>query len=257
MSVALNFSDSGGEGIPLVIIHGLLGSADNWRSHIKYFSARYRVIAMDLRNHGASPHAQGMSYDEMAADVLTVLDRCGIEQAHLLGHSMGGKVVMTFARRNPGRVASLLVADIAPVAYEHLHDTVFAAMRAVEQGAPSDRRDADALMAKFVSDKPTRMFLATNLKRDDGGVLRLRVNMDAIEQGYPDIMAAPTGEGAIDAPSLIVRGLRSDYVSDERLVAVREVLPRAKLVTLDAGHWLHTEKAEEFREAIEHFLDTL
>ncbi|WP_417329678.1 alpha/beta fold hydrolase [Halomonas cupida] len=255
MSVALNFSDSGGEGTPLVIVHGLLGSADNWRSHIKHFASHWRVIAVDLRNHGGSPHVSGMSYDEMAEDVVAVLDSCGVDRAHLLGHSMGGKVVMTLARQYPDRVASLMVADIAPVTYEHHHDTVVSARRAVEQGQPGDRRDADALMAEFVADKPTRMFLATNLKRDEGGVLRLRVNMDAIEQGYPDIMAAPTGQGAIDVPCLVVRGSRSDYVSDERLEAVHDVLPHAELVTLDAGHWLHTEKAEEFRGAIEAFLE--
>lgn len=254
MSVALNFSDSGGEGIPLVIVHGLLGSADNWRSHIKHFASHWRVIAVDLRNHGGSPHASGMSYDEMAEDVVAVLDSCEVDQAHLLGHSMGGKVVMTLARHYPGRVASLMIADIAPVTYEHRHDTVFSAMRAVERGQPGDRRDADALMAEFVADKPTRMFLATNLKRDESGVLRLRVNMDAIEQGYPDIMAAPTGRGAIEVPSLVVRGSRSDYVSDERLGAIHDTLPNAELVTLDAGHWLHTEKAEEFRDAVEVFL---
>lgn len=255
MSVALNFSDSGGEGAPLVIVHGLLGSADNWRSHIKHFASRWRVIAVDLRNHGASPHTRGMSYAEMTEDIVAVLDRCEVDQAHLLGHSMGGKVVMTLARQYPERVASLMVADIAPVTYQHQHQSVFAAMRAVERGQPADRRDADALMAEFVTDKPTRMFLATNLKRDEGGVLRLRVNMDAIEQGYPEIMAAPAGQGAIEARCLVVRGSGSDYVSDARLEAVYAVLPNTELVTLEAGHWLHTEKAEEFRDTIEAFLD--
>lgn len=255
MSVALYYTDTGGEGIPLVIVHGLLGSADNWRSHIKYFSQRHRVIALDLRNHGRSPHVEGMSYDDMAADVEAVLDACQVEQAHLLGHSMGGKVVMSVARRRPERVASLMVADIAPVAYGHHHDSVFAALRRVEAGQPDDRRVADELMAEYVHDKPTRMFLATNLKRDEGGVLRLRVGMDEIERGYPDIMQVPAGEGAVHLPTVVIRGSRSDYVSEAHMPAVREVLPEARIVTLEAGHWLHTERAEEFQGVVEEFLN--
>jgi len=257
MTVSLEYTDSGGQGEPLVIVHGLLGSADNWRSHVKQWSGERRVIALDLRNHGRSPHAEGMDYDQMAEDVAAVMDRCGVTRGHLLGHSMGGKVVMTLARLHPELVASLIVADIAPVAYEHRHDSVFSALRRVEQGEPTDRREADALMAEVIDDKPTRMFLATNLVRDDDRVLRLRVNLDAIEAGYGQIMAPPGGEGSIDVPTLVLRGSRSDYVADDLLESLRAVLPRAEVKTLDAGHWLHTERAQEFQEQVAEFLASL
>ncbi|MBY6207144.1 MULTISPECIES: alpha/beta fold hydrolase [Halomonas] len=257
MAVALELADSGGPGVPLVIVHGLLGSADNWRSHVKHWSQQRRVIAVDLRNHGRSPHADGMSYEDMAEDLADVITGSGADKVHLLGHSMGGKVVMSLARLYPDLVASLMVADIAPVAYEHRHDSVFAALRAVEASAPKDRREADELMAAHVEDKPTRMFLATNLVRGEGNVLCLRVNLDAIEGSYEDIMAEPAGRGPIRVPSIVIRGSRSDYVADARLAAVREVLPEASLETLDAGHWLHTEKAKEFQQCIDRFLEPL
>lgn len=114
MTVSLKYTDTGGQGEPLIIVHGLLGSADNWRSHVKQWSSERRVIALDLRNHGRSPHAEGMEYSQMAEDVAAVMEQCGVVRGHLLGHSMGGKVVMTLARLRPDLVASLIVADIAP-----------------------------------------------------------------------------------------------------------------------------------------------
>src|SRR5690554_7771767 len=136
MPVTLNYLDTGGEGVPLVVVHGLFGSADNWRSHVKAWQQTRRVIAVDLRNHGRSPHAEGMGYDAMAEDVIALLDRLEVPRAHLLGHSMGGKVVISLARLAPERVASLIVADIAPRAYGHDHDTVFAGLRHLEAGEP-------------------------------------------------------------------------------------------------------------------------
>lgn len=255
MPIELNFLDSGGEGVPLVVIHGLFGSADNWRSHLKAWETRRRVIALDLRNHGRSPHAEGMGYDAMAADVLAVLDRLDVPQAHLLGHSMGGKVAISLARLVPQRVASLIVADIAPVAYGHDHDSVFAALRRVEAGQPANRREADALLAEHVAERPVRLFLATNLVRGEAGGLVLRLGLDEIQGDYQSIMGAPAGQGAYPGPALVVRGARSPYVADEYLPALRDVLPEAELVTLEAGHWLHAERPEAFRAEVDAFLD--
>ncbi|MDR5865841.1 alpha/beta fold hydrolase [Halomonas koreensis] len=254
MPLALNHLDTGGDGVPLVVIHGLLGSADNWRSHLKQWQAERRVIAVDLRNHGRSPHAPGMAYADQAADVLALLDRLEIPRAHLLGHSMGGKVAISLARLAPDRVASLIVADIAPQAYGHGHDSVFAALRRVREGRPASRGEADALMAEHVDERATRLFLATNLVRGEDGALALRIGLDEIEADYPAIMAPPAGEGAYQGPTLVVRGARSAYVTDAMLPALREVLPRAELETLDAGHWLHAERPEAFQAAVNGFL---
>ncbi|WP_043526129.1 alpha/beta fold hydrolase [Litchfieldella xinjiangensis] len=254
MALELHATDSEGEGTPLVVIHGLLGSADNWRSHIKQWQKERRVIAVDLRNHGRSPHAEGMRYAQMAEDVLSVLDRLGIQRCHLLGHSMGGKVAITLARDNPDRVVSLTVADIAPVRYGHGHDTIFAALRHVEASAPSNRREVDGLLAEYIDERPIRLFLATNLQRDANDVMRWRVGLDEIEQAYEDIRAEPDGEQPYEGPSLVIRGARSDYVTDEALEATQKILPHVDVVTLEAGHWLHAEQPEAFQDAVADFL---
>lgn len=257
MSTVLHHTDSGGEGEPLLVIHGLLGSADNWRSQVRQWEKRYRIIALDLRNHGHSFHAPDMSYDAMAADVLRLMDSLDITRAHLLGHSMGGKVALSVARLATERTSSLIVADIAPVTYGHGHDNVFAALRSVEDGRPADRREADALMAEYVSERAVRLFLATNLMRSDQGGLCLRIGLDEIEAGYEDIIGLPAGEGAFDGPVLVIRGSRSAYVSDEWLPAIYAVLPRAEVVTLDAGHWLHAEQPDAFQRSVNEFLAAL
>lgn len=258
MTVELNYLDTGGEGTPLFVVHGLLGSADNWRSHVKQWQERHRVVAVDLRNHGRSPHVEGMSYSEMAQDLLALMERLGIQRAHLLGHSMGGKVVVSLARLAPERVASLIVADIAPQAYGHGHDDVFAGLRRLEEGRPANRREADALLAEHVEERGTRLFLATNLQRGEAGELELRIGLDEIEAGYQEIMQAPAGQGAFDGPTLVLRGGNSHYVTDEMIPTLREVLPRAEIKTLEgAGHWLHAEDPDAFQAAVNDFLDSL
>ncbi|MYL24086.1 alpha/beta fold hydrolase [Vreelandella massiliensis] len=265
--VELHYLDAGpaerdsaaSDALPLVVIHGLLGSADNWRSHLKVWQSQRRVIAVDLRNHGRSPHAKGMAYVTLSDDVLALLDRLGVERAHILGHSMGGKVAISLARLAPERVASLLVADIAPVAYRHGHDDVFAALREVERGHPQNRREADELLAKHVDHRPTRLFLATNLERresEKGSVLALRIGLDAIMAGYDDVIGEPAaGENPYEGPTLVLRGEDSHYVSDDMLPTLRAVLPQARVVTLkNAGHWLHADQPAAFQKAVEAFL---
>lgn len=255
MALELHYVDSQGQGTPLVVIHGLLGSADNWRSHIKKWQEARRVVALDLRNHGRSPHASGMRYAEMADDVLSLLDRLDISRCHLLGHSMGGKVAMTLAREHPQRVSSLIVADIAPIRYGHGHDAIFAAMRHVEAEAPSDRRAVDALLAEYIDERAVRLFLATNLARGDDGVMHWRVGLAEIQEAYEEIRAEPDGSQPYEGPALVLRGANSSYVDDTVLPRTREVMPRAEIATLEAGHWLHAEQPEAFQEAVTAFIE--
>jgi len=241
--------------LPLVVLHGLFGSADNWRSHIKQWQGDRRVIAVDLRNHGRSPHVDGMQYAAMASDVIALLDDLEIERFDLLGHSMGGKVAMTLARLHPARVAHLIVADVAPVAYDHGHDDIFAAMRRVEANEPTSRRDANTLMQKDIDDAATRQFLATNLVRGDDDIMRWRVGLDEISAGYEDIIAPPGGDRPFDGPTLLIRGSASHYVQDRYRDAIDAVMPNVEWQTLEgAGHWLHAEQPQAFRKAVNHFL---
>ncbi len=261
MSIELHFADSGmpeqADAPPLIVLHGLFGSADNWRSHTKYWRQKRRVVSVDLRNHGRSNHVAGMGYEDMAADVLGVMDQLNIKQCDLLGHSMGGKVAMTLARRHPTRVARLIVADIAPVAYGHGHDDIFRAHRLVEDALPESRKEADDVMAEVIDSRTTRQFLATNLIRDDQGILGWRVGLDFIEEGYNDIVAPPGGEAAYEGPTLVLKGEHSDYIKDDAQPIIADIMPRARVHTIEgAGHWLHAEQPEAFIQAIDHFLET-
>ncbi|WP_158773305.1 alpha/beta fold hydrolase [Cobetia sp. L2A1] len=243
------------ESTPLVILHGLFGSADNWRSHIKSWAETRRVIAVDLRNHGRSPHVAGMSYPEQAGDVIAMLDKLEIACCDLLGHSMGGKVAMQVALDAPERLRSLIVADIAPVVYEHGHDEIFDALDAVRDAHPASRKDADGVMAQYVETPAIRQFLATNLVRLEDGSMGWRVGLDQIAAGYTQIVEAPQGQAPVEMPTLLLRGERSHYVQQDGLAAMRERFPALEETSLDAGHWLHAERAAEFQQAVLIFLD--
>ena len=251
----LFFSEQG-EGFPLLIIHGLFGSADNWRTLSKKFAETYRVIAVDLRNHGRSPHLPGMSYAEMAADLLALMDKLGLEKAHVLGHSMGGKVAMQLALNHPQRVEKLIVADIAPVAYGHGHDDVLAALYAVQNaGGAESRKEADAIMAEHVSVLGVRQFLSTNLEKKENGKLGWRVGLDQIRDGYESVVAAPEGE-VFTGAALFIRGELSGYVKEAHQPRIDALFPQNQCVTLPGcGHWLHAEKPLDFLAQVQAFLD--
>ncbi len=244
-----------GEGFPLMIIHGLFGSADNWRTLSKKFAETYRVIALDLRNHGRSPHIEGMSYEAMAADVLALMDKLGLEKAHILGHSMGGKVAMQLALNQPERVEKLIVADIAPVEYGHGHDDVLAALYAVQNaGGAESRKEADAMMAEHLDTLGVRQFLNTNLEKKENGKLGWRVGLDQINADYDSVVKAPSGN-PFAKPSLFIRGEVSHYVEDSYLPQIEALFPQNQVITMaGCGHWLHAEKPLDFLAHVQRFL---
>lgn len=246
-----------GEGFPLLIIHGLFGSADNWRTLSKKYAETYRVIALDLRNHGRSVHIEGMSYEAMAADVLALMDKLALDKAHILGHSMGGKVAMQLALNQPERVEKLIVADIAPVEYGHGHDDVLAALYAVHNaGGAASRKEADAMMAEHVSVLGVRQFLSTNLEKKENGQLGWRVGLDQINADYESVVKAPSGN-PFTKPALFIRGDLSHYVEDDYLPQVDALFPNNQLITMaGCGHWLHAEKPLDFLAHTRAFLDS-
>lgn len=246
-----------GQGEPLVVMHGLFGSADNWRGLARRWSDDFAIWSLDLRNHGRSFHREGMNYTLQAEDLLHWLDSERLERVHLLGHSMGGKLAMEFALCHPERVNKLIVADIAPVRYEHSHGDIIQGLKALKASEPwHERREADHLLAEYVTDVQTRLFLLTNLVRTESG-LCLRVAIEAIARDYQSIIDAPPAllEGAVfEGATLAIRGSRSDYVMDDQLPKFRQTFPGLQLETLDAGHWLHAEQADAFSDAVLRFL---
>lgn len=242
--------------LPLIVLHGLMGNADNWRAHARQWEAERRVVALDLRNHGRSPHAEDMQYRHLAEDVLYTLSTLGIERFDLLGHSMGGKTAMSMAILAPSRIRRLIVADIAPVDYAlNRHDAIFAAMQAVADQPPTRRSDADAMMAVHLDDIETRRFLGTNLIKQDDEHFHWRVNLPALRRGYPDIAGAPLAGAPFNGPVLFLRGGDSNYVLSEHRAIIIARFPHARIVTLKhCAHWLHAEQFTVFVDAVNRFL---
>lgn len=249
----LNFEESG-QGPAIVLIHGLFGDLDNLKSLSRHLENQYRVINIDLRNHGQSPWTDTMQLPEMAADLVHLLDQLGIEQTHLLGHSLGGKVAMEFALRYPERVCSLIAADIAPVAYDARHTSILDALEALDLSAITSRQEADQQLAKSIETKGVRQFLLKNLRKDNAG-WHWRLNLAGLRQCYPDLIGAPQQDGCFAGPVLFIRGGDSDYVLPEHRDAILKLFPQAESKTIaGTGHWLHAEKPSVFNGLVERFL---
>lgn len=242
-----------GDGPSVVLLHGLFGSARNFGTVQRALAPLFRVIAMDARNHGASPHAAGMHYATLAADVLETLDALKVERAAVIGHSMGGKTAMTLAVTAPERVGRLLVADIAPVAYQHANDSVAAAMRAIPLHAGLTRAEAEAALADAVPVPGVRTFLVQNLQF--GPQPRWRIGLDEIASAIPDLEGWETPAGIYSGPTLFVSGAQSNYVMPGHRPAIRALFPTARFVSVkNAGHWLHADNPAGFLSVVEAFL---
>jgi len=245
-----------GEGVPVALLHGLYGQASNFATVQKRLAVGRRVIALDLRNHGNSPHGPAMTYHAMAEDVLETLRALGALPCALIGHSMGGKVAMCAALEAPAAVSRLLVADIAPVAYDHagFHGRYVAAMRALPLRPGLTRAEADAALTAAVPDKPTRSFLLLNLRF--GATPSWRLNLPAIEAALPALAGWPAQDSAVyPGPALFVSGARSDYVLPEYRDAIRALFPASRMVVLkDSGHWVHADDPEGFLSVTEAFI---
>lgn len=237
---------------PLVIAHGLFGSARNWGVIAKRLSDRGPVTAVDMRNHGESPWRDSQGYQDMAGDLEGVIEAEG-PPADLLGHSMGGKAAMVLALTRPRAVRRLVVADIAPTSYTHSQTHLIEAMRAIDLGRVERRSDADAQLARQVKTPSVRAFLLQSL---DVPGKRWRLNLDVLEREMDRITGWPDPGGRFEGPTLFLSGADSDYVSRDDRDAIRELFPKARFASIPgAGHWLHAEKPREFEAAVRAFLD--
>lgn len=241
-----------GQGRQIVLLHGLFGSARNFGAVQKALATEYSVTALDLRNHGASPHAAGMSYPAMAADVQETLAALGVLPAILVGHSMGGKLAMRLALEQPESVAALVVADIAPVQYQAQLRPVVAALAALQLPPGLTRAAADTALAEVVPDSGMRGFLLQNLTL--GAQPAWRIGLAEIVAGMPEIEAWPATGQNYPGPALFIAGERSGYIRAEHRPAIRALFPQARLVTLkQAGHWLHADNPAGFLATLRSF----
>ncbi len=255
MFLQLNFKKYGTAPDNLIIIHGFLGSLDNWQTLAIEFSKNFSVYTIDMRNHGKSPHTEHHSIKLMVEDLANFMDQNKINTTHLLGHSMGGKVAMQFAINYPEKIDKLIIADIAPREYKHGHDSIFEALNAIDLSQITRRKEAEDKMMHLVPDFGTRQFLLKNLTSTESGVYTWKMNLKVLQNDYNEIVAQIEYNGIYLKPVLFIRGSLSLYIKPADEVEIIEHFVNAKIETIgNAGHWLHAEKPKEFYELVVSFL---
>lgn len=243
-----------GQGKPLIILHGLLGSSDNWHSLGKLFAETYSVYLLDQRNHGQSPHSDEFNYKALTEDLEEFVKEQKIEQADIIGHSMGGKTAMNFAVKNPKAVDKLIVVDIVPKKYVVRHDRLIEGMKSIGLDNITARTEAEVALAGYEPDPAVRQFLLKNLARDANGKFMWKVNLAAIDKHLQETGDGMVYKGTFNGPTLFINGRKSDYYAEGDDQAIRKIFPAAQFVTLDTGHWVQAEKPQEFSQAVLQFL---
>ncbi len=263
------FYRKSGSGSPLIILHGLYGSSNNWLSIGKALSDQYTVYLPDQRNHGQSPHNEIHDYPSMRADLIEFIERHELKGARIIGHSMGGKTAMFLAESHPELIGALIVIDIAPTAYTAegpnnqaaLHKKIMEGMLRVDLDRVADREDADRQLAATIESPRIRQFLLKNLYRTRDQAYRWRLNLPVLYRNLPNIMDGldagkySGGEEIAGFPVLFVRGEKSGYISDDDILVIQQIFPMARVSTIpDAGHWLHAEQPALLIRTIRYFL---
>lgn len=237
---------------PLIIVHGLYGSARNWGVIAKRMSDRGEVIAVDQRNHGDSSWADSHTYADMSSDLAEVIENIGAP-VDLVGHSMGGKAGMVLALTRPDLVRKLVIADIAPVSYNHSQLKYIHAMRAVDLDKVHKRSEASQQLAQHVPEVSLQSFFTQSL---DIGAKRWKLNLDVLDKDMPEIMSFPELNTTFEGPALFLSGANSDYVLPEYRSKIRQLFPHSRFAKIKgADHWLHAEKPREFEASLRAFLD--
>lgn len=260
-----------GIGPPLIIVHGLYGMSDNWVTIAKSLSENFEVFLIDQRNHGRSPHSNDFNYEVLKGDLLEFMDKLNIDRAVLIGHSMGGKTVMFFAKDYPERITHLIVIDIAPKSYvipnneipqTINHFDIIGAMKSIKFNNISTRQDVDNELFDVIKFKRVRQFILKNLHRNTKGEFLWRLNITSLERNLPLILDGlnatdfENGNEIVGFPILFVKGAKSDYILDDDFNnVITPIFPYAELVVIpDAGHWVHAEQATMLIKSIIDFI---
>jgi pimeloyl-ACP methyl ester carboxylesterase len=246
-----------GSGQPLVILHGLFGSSDNWRGIAKQLAEYAQIITVDLRNHGKSPHSSQQNYDLMVEDLVELVDDLNLNKANIIGHSIGGKVAMAFTAAHSERVNKLVVVDISPREYagDASHIAIFEALLAVDLSRYARRSEVNELLSELLPDKAIRQFLLMNLSQESGHLI-WRINLQALYDNYVHFGAAVGEQIKVDNITCFIRGGRSHYIQldDERLI--KKQFSRSEIFTIEqAGHWVHSEAPQQFINKVNNFFN--
>jgi esterase len=245
-----------GAGPDVVLLHGLFGMGSNLGSIARDLQNRFRVHMVDLPDHGGSAWLPESTIEAMAEAVRDWMDSREVTRAHLLGHSLGGKVAMKIALEEPAMVDRLVVADIAPVAYPRSHDAVFAGLHAVSAARCENRQQAREVLRTQISEDAVVQFLLLSLYAGDDGILHWRFNVDGLEAGYAGLLGPVESDESFPGDALFIYGEQSAYTPAAFRDEIASLFPAAQFHGIaDAGHWLHAEKPREFNAAVGKFLD--
>ncbi|MDP1727926.1 MAG: alpha/beta fold hydrolase [Bacteroidota bacterium] len=246
-----------GSGKSLIILHGFLGSLDNWHTLATRFGKSFNVFAIDQRNHGKTQHSPAHSIAFMVADLLEFVKEHKLSNISIIGHSMGGKVAMQFALEHPEIVENLIVVDIAPKHYERGHDAVFKALFAVKLNQLTSRKDAEDAMLPFLPDYGTRQFLLKNLERNADGSFQWKMNLPVLYENYEDMSREIFYNLPFLGRTLFIKGEKSAYILKSDDTMIKTLFPNSTLITIaGAGHWVHADKPDDFYETVLNFIVT-
>ncbi|WP_022942959.1 alpha/beta fold hydrolase [Psychromonas hadalis] len=237
----------------IFIIHGLFGSLSNLSTLANELQSNYHVVLIDVRNHGKSPHSETMTYPEMVADIFELADHLKIEKFSLVGHSMGGKIVMGCALMAPERIKSIVIADIAPVSYADKHSEVFNGLLLLDFKKIKNRLQANEQLSRYIDSPEVRQFLLKSLQKKNGNFTFL-FNLTALAHNYIHIRDWPFSEKSVHLPTLFIKGGSSDYILPEYQKTIIKQFPNAQAkIIANTGHWLHAEKAKTFNRLVTQF----
>jgi pimeloyl-ACP methyl ester carboxylesterase len=245
-----------GQGKPMIILHGLFGSSDNWLTQAKLFSDSYKIYTVDLRNHGQSPHSDIFDYQSMVADLAELIDDHSISDPIMIGHSMGGKAAMNFALSHPNKIDRLVVVDISPKAYNLEHYTIVEGLLAIPIDKLQSRNEADEILSSHVPEPDVRQFLLKNLQRKPEGGFSWKINLKIISEKLSNVGLDLHVKGTFEKPTLFIRGRKSKYIPDSDWDRITQIFPNSKLETMDTGHWVQAEKPQEFCDIVTRWLNS-
>jgi pimeloyl-ACP methyl ester carboxylesterase len=255
MSTGILHSKKLGKGPPLVILHGFLGTGDNWLSLGKTWSEFFEVHLIDQRNHGRSFHNPQHNYALLADDLNTYLEKEGIGSIFLLGHSMGGKAAMKFALLHPDKVEKLIVVDIAPKEYKGGHEEILNALTSLPLSGVSSRKEVQELLEEKIASLDIVLFLMKNLSRSPEGQYQWKMNLEGLVSNYSEILASVTSPTPFEKPTLFIAGGNSKYILSGDLPQMLKLFPLSHTITLPgAGHWVHAEQPLEMEKIVREFI---
>jgi pimeloyl-ACP methyl ester carboxylesterase len=247
-----------GNGPPLVILHGLYGSSDNWVTIAKRLSDRFTVYLPDQRNHGQSPHSEIHDYDSMRDDLFELISDLRLKKFFLAGHSMGGKTAISFALKWPEMLNGLLIADISPFSNETERDSVYSqhsvilsAMLSFDLNKISTRSEAETILSEKISSEKIRELILKNLQRATDNTFIWKLNVRSLLKNLNKIMQGverPTdyNQQISGFPVIFLKGDESEYIPVSDFRDILKVFPAAEIIEIPgAGHWIQVDKPDE------------